>query len=101
MQIQDQLKSNQPIAVENYVGLHESDAVFKINERGLTPNVVRRPNDDAAGDHRLRAGPAPGNRIDKGNTVTIFVSTGKPKVVVPDVHGKSSVDAVQALADAG
>jgi serine/threonine-protein kinase len=45
--------------------------------------------------------PAPGNRIDKGNTVTIFVSTGKPKVVVPEVHGKSSVDAVQALADAG
>ena len=29
--------------------------------------------------------PQPGNRIDKGNTVTIFVSTGPPKVPVPPV----------------
>jgi len=101
MQIQDQLKSNQPVAVENYVGLHESDAVFKINERGLTPHVVRRPNDTQPETIVYEQDPAPGNRIDKGNTVTIFVSTGKPKVPVPDVRGKSSVDAVQTLADAG
>ena len=101
MQIQDQLKSNQPVAVENYVGLHESDAVFKINERGLTPQVVRKPNDTQPETIVYQQDPAPGNRIDKGNTVTIFVSTGKPKVAVPDVRGKSSVDAVQALADAG
>jgi beta-lactam-binding protein with PASTA domain len=101
MQLQSQLKSNQPIAVENYVGLHESDAVFKIHQRGLTPNVVRRPNDVQPETIVYQQDPAPGNRIDKGNTVTIFVSTGKPKVVVPDVHGKSSVDAVQALASAG
>ncbi len=101
MQVQDQLKSNQPIAVENYVGLHESDAVFKINERGLTPHVVRRANDVQPATIVYQQDPAPGNRIDKGNTVTIFVSTGKPKVEVPDVRGKSSVDAVQSLADAG
>jgi eukaryotic-like serine/threonine-protein kinase len=101
MQLQSQLKSNQPIAVENYVGLHESDAVFKIHQRGLTPNVVRRPNDVQPETIVYQQDPQPGNRIDKGNTVTIFVSTGKPKVVVPDVHGKSSVDAVQALASAG
>ncbi len=101
MQIQDQLKSNQPVAVENYVGLHEPDAVFKINERGLTPHVVRRPNETQPETIVYEQDPAPGNRIDKGNTVTIFVSTGKPKVAVPDVRGKSSVDAVQTLADAG
>ncbi|MGZ4438988.1 MAG: Stk1 family PASTA domain-containing Ser/Thr kinase [Gaiellaceae bacterium] len=101
MQIQDQLKSNQPVAVENYVGLHESDAVFKIRERGLTPQVVRRPNDTQPETIVYQQTPPPGNRIDKGNTVTIYVSTGKPKVVVPDVKGKSSVDAVQALAEAG
>jgi eukaryotic-like serine/threonine-protein kinase len=101
MQLQSQLKSNQPIAVENYVGLHESDAVFKIHQRGLTPQVVRRPNDVQPETIVYQQDPAPGNRIDKGNTVTIFVSTGKPKVVVPDVRGKSSVVAVQALANAG
>ncbi len=101
MQIQNQLKSNQPIAVENYVGLHESDAVFKINQRGLTPQVVRKPNDTQPETIVYQQNPAPGNRIDKGNTVTIYVSTGAPKVAVPDVRGKSSVDAVQSLADAG
>ena len=100
-QIQNQLKSNAPVAVENYIGLHESDAVFKINERGFTPRVVRKPNDTQPETIVYEQDPAPGNRIDKGNTVTIFVSTGKPKVVVPDVRGKSSVDAVQALAEAG
>ncbi len=100
-QIQHQLKSNQPIAVENYVGLHEPDAVFKIHQSGLTPNVVRRPSDTQPETIVYQQDPAPGNRIGKGNTVTIYVSTGKPKVAVPDVRGKSSVDAVQALADAG
>ncbi len=101
MQIQSQLKSNQPIAVENYVGLHESDAVFKINQRGLSPQVVRRPDDTQPATIVYQQTPPPGNRIDKGNTVTIYVSTGPPKVPVPDVRGKSSVDAVQVLADAG
>ncbi len=101
MQLQDQLKSNQPVAVENYVGLHESDAVFKINQAGLTPHVVRRPNDIQPETIVYQQDPPPGNRIDKGNTVTIFVSTGPPKVAVPDVKGKSSVDAVSSLADAG
>ena len=100
-QLQDQLKSTQPVAVENYVGVREPDAVFKIRERGLTPRVVRRPNETQPETFVYDQDPAPGNRIDKGNTVTIFVSTGKPKVVVPDVRGKSSVDAVQALANAG
>ncbi len=100
-QIQHQLKSNQPVAVENYVGLHESDAVFKINQSGLTPQVIRKPNDTQPETIVYQQTPPPGNRIDKGNTVTIYVSTGKPKVAVPDVRGKSSVDAVQLLAEAG
>ena len=56
MQLQDQLKSNQPVAVENYVGLHESLAVGKILERGLTPHVVAQGERGAAGDDRLPAG---------------------------------------------
>ena len=40
------------------------------------------------------AAPYAGERIDKGNTVEIDVSTGKPKVTVPGVIGDQATDAV-------
>src|SRR5207244_9721624 len=51
--------------------------------------------------HVYDQNPAPGDRQDKGSTVTIFVSTGKPKVQVPDVRGMQLTQAVAALGDAG
>ena len=45
--------------------------------------------------------PAPGERIDKGNTVVILVSSGKPKVTVPGVVGQQATDAVAALTGRG
>ena len=45
--------------------------------------------------------PAAGERIDKGNTVEIDVSSGKPKVIVPGVVGQQSTDAVAALTAKG
>ena len=35
--------------------------------------------------------PSQGNKTPKGNSVTIFVSTGAQKVQVPDVRGESSL----------
>ena len=45
--------------------------------------------------------PSPGNKTPKGNTVTIFVSTGIAKVPVPDVRNKDSTDAAAAIAALG
>ncbi|HJU36232.1 MAG TPA: Stk1 family PASTA domain-containing Ser/Thr kinase [Gaiellaceae bacterium] len=45
--------------------------------------------------------PSPGSHIDKGSTVTIWVSTGPPKVQVPDVKGDSWTQAQQILRNAG
>ena len=38
--------------------------------------------------------------MNKGTKIDIYVSTGAPKVTVPDVMGKSNNDAIAALADA-
>ncbi len=43
--------------------------------------------------------PNAGTRIQKGDRVTILVSTGAPKTSVPDVVGMNYGDAVQALND--
>src|SRR5262249_20653503 len=50
--------------------------------------------------HVYKQDPAPGDQASKGNTVTIWVSTGLPKVVVPDVVGDQAPDATAKLAAA-
>ena len=45
--------------------------------------------------------PAEGTKVSKGTTVGLAVSNGHGQVKVPDVQGKSSADAAQALANAG
>ena len=42
-----------------------------------------------------------GGTVPKGGTVTIWVSTGKPKVTIPPLAGKTWADASKALKDLG
>ena len=43
-QIQDQLSGSKTVAVGDYRGIREADAVPKIRAKGLKPNVVRQPS---------------------------------------------------------
>jgi eukaryotic-like serine/threonine-protein kinase len=99
-QIQDQLDANEPVAVPNVVGLKEEQAVTLIQNAGLEPDVQHAANADVEKDRVFSQNPNPGNRIQKGDRVEIFVSTGAPKTSVPDVVGMNYGDAVQALNDA-
>jgi serine/threonine-protein kinase len=48
----------------------------------------------------FQQGTVAGARVDKGTAVDIFVSTGPPRVQVPNVMGKSNNDAIAAITDA-
>jgi beta-lactam-binding protein with PASTA domain/tRNA A-37 threonylcarbamoyl transferase component Bud32 len=98
-QIQDQLAANEPVAVPNVDGLREEAAVNLIQEAGLEPDVQRAANADVEKDRVFDQNPNAGTRIQKGDRVTILVSTGAPKTSVPDVVGMNYGDAVQALND--
>jgi serine/threonine-protein kinase len=98
-QIQDQL-SSATVPVAKYTGLREVLAVEKIREAGLQPNVIREANADVPETYVFRQSPNPGAKVNKGNEVTIYSSTGPPQVTVPDVTGDAVEDAVQRLADA-
>jgi beta-lactam-binding protein with PASTA domain len=100
-QIQDQLNQNTPIAVNNYVPLRADLAVRQIKADGFRPRVIKKANSTVPAGHVYDQNPAAGDRQDKGSTITIFVSTGKPKVKVPDVTGMQLTQAVAALGDAG
>ena len=99
--ISDELASAKPVAVPDVEGLRESKAVEQIIAEGLVPAVRRVTHDTVEEGLVIEQDPKAGERIDKGNAVTLIVSQGKRKTRIPEVRGKGLADAVQALADAG
>jgi eukaryotic-like serine/threonine-protein kinase len=94
-QVQTQL-SNSKVAVGDYRGLREIDAVKKIHDKGLRVQVVRQYKADTPETYVFKQDPQPGEKIEKGNYVTIFSSAGPPQTDVPSVVGEP-LD--QALSD--
>jgi serine/threonine-protein kinase len=99
--IQDQLESNRPVAVPDVTLVQKDLAVLKIEQAGLTPKLVPSPDDTVPSGQVIDENPAGGSKVGKGSTVVLRVSTGKPKVQVPDVRGRSVTDAIAALAGIG
>jgi len=101
-QLQDQLSGSKTVAVGNYTGLREIAAVKLISDAGLRANPVRQPNADPAypETYVFSQTPRPGDRIQKNNFVTIYVSTGPPKTAVPSVVGEQIAQALSDLQDA-
>jgi beta-lactam-binding protein with PASTA domain/tRNA A-37 threonylcarbamoyl transferase component Bud32 len=99
-QIQDQLAANEPVAVPNVVGLKQQAAVNLITDAGFEPKVEHAANPDVEKGRVMSQNPDAGTRIQKGDRVTLLVSTGPPQTSVPNVVGMDYADAVQALDDA-
>jgi len=95
--IQDELAQAKPVTVPAVEGQLVSLARENIIKAGLQPLVHRQANADFAPGKVFDQSPDPGQKTDRGNTVTIWVSTGKPLVAVPDVVGKNEDDATTAL----
>jgi eukaryotic-like serine/threonine-protein kinase len=99
--IQDQLDSNRPVAVPDVLLLQKDLAKLKIEQAGLVAKIVRGSSDNVPSGQVADEDPAGGTKIGKGSTVTLTVSTGKPKVKVPDVVGQDVASALTALAGQG
>jgi serine/threonine-protein kinase len=100
-QIQDEIRESQPVAVPLVEGLRAPLARDRILGAGLTPRAVNESSDSIPRGIVIRQEPDPGERIQKGNVVRYFVSTGKPRVQVPEVVGARESDAVATLRAAG
>jgi beta-lactam-binding protein with PASTA domain/predicted Ser/Thr protein kinase len=99
--IQDQLNNNKPVAVPDVQLLQRALAVQKIQQAGLTPRVLTESSDTVPKGQVVDENPGGGSKVGKGSTITLFVSTGKPKVQVPNVVGQDATSAVAALAQIG
>jgi beta-lactam-binding protein with PASTA domain len=97
-QIQDELNANRPVDVPNVALLEEQLAKQKISDAGLNPRVLHRAYAKVPLGAVGEQNPQAGDPVAKDSTVTIWVSTGKPRSTVPDVKGHPLSDAIQALA---
>ena len=98
-QIRDQLKAAAPVAVPNVVGIKRELAVAKIQDAGLSAQVTLAPNRDQPTGYVFAQRPDGGARVSGGETVTISVSTGIPKVEVPRLSGLPFDQATALLAE--
>jgi serine/threonine-protein kinase len=93
--------SKATVPVNNYVNETQKNAEQQIRAAGLQPAVNKGPNEKVPQGKVFKQDPNAGSKVDKGGTVTIWVSTGPPKVTVPTVKGQQWPDAQQALRNAG
>jgi beta-lactam-binding protein with PASTA domain len=80
--------------VPNVIGLREQQAAIRIHDRGLDVLPRTAPSDRPQGVVFAER-PGPGTQLDKGQTVTIFISSGR--LAVLDVTGLPLTDAQQKL----
>jgi len=84
-----------------YQGEKQSQALRQIRAAHLVPAVQRGPSERYKRGFVYKQDPSAGSRVEKGGTVRIWVSTGPPKVTIPDVKGKQWSEAQQILTDDG
>jgi beta-lactam-binding protein with PASTA domain/predicted Ser/Thr protein kinase len=102
--IQDQLDQNKAIAVPDVRGRKEILAVRALREAGFTvttDSIKRVPDANTPEAVVISQDPQAGDKVPKGNLVSLRVSAGAPQASVPDVRDKSLTDAIQILADRG
>jgi eukaryotic-like serine/threonine-protein kinase len=100
-QIQDEISGAKPVVVPFVEGQRWPQARQNIRRVGLRPARVNRSHETFAIGVVFRQEPEAGERVPKGNAVRLFVSTGKPRVAVPDVLGAREADAVVTIRAAG
>jgi eukaryotic-like serine/threonine-protein kinase len=96
-----QLSGAPQVTVKDYTHLTQASAEHQITAAGLHAQTNKGPNANVPQGKVFKQDPGAGSKIDKGGTVTIWVSTGPPKVTVPDVKGESWPTAQQTLVNAG
>jgi serine/threonine-protein kinase len=81
--------------------LSRKQARQALAKAGFKVTVQDEPSDGVRRGFAIRTQPAAGAQLNKGSTVTLFVSSGPSQVSVPDVSGQSQDAAAAALANAG
>ncbi|GAA3975855.1 Stk1 family PASTA domain-containing Ser/Thr kinase [Streptomyces marokkonensis] len=93
---------NGTVEVPNLVGQTQDDAKQLLTNSDLELGTVeQKPCEDQKKGSVCDQDPKQGTKVDKESTVNLVVSTGAPKVAVPNVIDKNVDEATQLLEDKG
>jgi len=95
--LQHELGANKLVTVPYVEGQIEALARQHIVKARLKAKILREPNANIPQGKVIRQQPGGGEKIPRGNKVTIYVSQGPPKVTVPNVVGMSESGAESLL----
>jgi beta-lactam-binding protein with PASTA domain len=87
--------------VPTVIGKQQADARAILTKAGFTVAIKTFPSKNTPAGIVFEESPPAGERVDKGSTVTLSVSAGVGKAIVPTVAGQPAGQAAKALRDAG
>ncbi|MGW5969866.1 Stk1 family PASTA domain-containing Ser/Thr kinase [Streptomyces sp. NPDC055186] len=93
--------SNDKVDVPNFVGQTEDGAKKLATNSDLVLKFTSEPCEEQPKGKICEQDPPKDTEVEKGETVNLVVSTGAPKVAVPDVQGLSYEKAKSQLEDKG
>jgi serine/threonine-protein kinase len=89
------------VTIPSVEGMTQSDALDTLEQFSLLGSVEGEVNPDVEPGLVIRTSPEEGTQVDKGSTVTVFVSVDENQLMVPDVRGLSVTEAGAAIVNAG
>ncbi|WP_022889133.1 Stk1 family PASTA domain-containing Ser/Thr kinase [Agromyces italicus] len=100
LQPKDDLPSNAR-EVPVLTGMTYEQAVEELQSLGLPATRLEETSETVPVDEVIRSDPAAGDIVDAGQAITVYISTGREAVKVPDTVNMSLADAKKALEEAG
>ncbi len=89
------------IKIANVVGMTYDNAFTTLSDQGLLVDKQFAVSDTVLDGNVISTDPPAGTAVGNKTTVTIYVSTGKKLVLMPDLAGMTEKDATAALTAAG
>lgn len=87
--------------VPNVVGITRGEAETAIKNAGLSVVVVERTSTDVAKGNVISQSIQSGTSVMPGSTITLDISSGLPRVNVPQIIGSDKASAISAVENAG
>jgi serine/threonine-protein kinase len=89
------------VAIPQVEGLTQKSAEGRLEKAGFKTNAREQTSDSVEQGRVISSTPAEGTLLQKGQTVTLVVSSGPRQVAVPALVGKDSGDATDQLTNVG
>ncbi|MBA2807548.1 Stk1 family PASTA domain-containing Ser/Thr kinase [Streptomyces sp. KM273126] len=89
--------TNDTVPTPNFIGATQPEAERMANNVDLKVAVTKKPCENEKKGNVCEQDPKPKTDVKKGDTINLVVSTGAPKVAVPNVIGDKVDEATQEL----